>query len=64
MTDPCSVVDALAAEVDITEETLAEFKERCGDLAGHVHVGGLPDDEKLNTLPQARRLFLHLINMI
>ncbi len=57
-------VDALATEVAVIEEALTELKERRGSLANHVRVGDLPADEKPDTLPRARRLFIDLIRMM
>ncbi len=58
-------VDALdTTEVAVIEEAFTELKERRGSLTSHVRVGDLPADEKPDTLPRARRLFIDLIRMI
>ena len=56
--------DALAAEADTVAETLAELRQRRSTLDSHVRVGELADDDKPDTLPRARRLFVDLIRMI
>ena len=54
----------LVAGVGILDEELEALKEQRKDLPRHVRAGDLPENQRLDALPVARRLFLDVIRMI
>ena len=57
-------LDDLVAEAGALDEELEAFKEQRKDLPRHVRAGDLPENERLDALPVARRLFVDVIRMI
>ncbi len=57
-------LDDLVAEAGALDEELEAFKEQRKDLPRHVRAGDLPENQRLDALPVARRLFVDVIRMI
>ncbi len=57
-------IDDLVAGVGALDEELEAFKEQRKDLPRHVRAGDLPENQRLDALPVARRLLLDVIRMM